>query len=92
MKIFIKEEKDKKIKKFCIPRCCCSFGASIVTRILASKSSKILSKDGVQKEVKPLSKEQGRKIRKMIRYLNKNYKGLVIVDVETKDEIVKIII
>lgn len=90
MTIFIKEEQHKKGMKIYIPRCLIGLGASIITRILSSKMLDKLEKNEAFKEIKPLSKEQAKEIRKMLKYLNKNYKGLTIVDVQSKNEAVKI--
>lgn len=90
MVIYIKEKHQEKVRCFYIPRCCISLGASIATRVLSSKGIGYLKGEDIVKEVKPLTKEQAKEIRAMLKYLNKNYKGLTIVDVESKNELVKI--
>ncbi|WP_404987580.1 hypothetical protein [Clostridium culturomicium] len=92
MIIYIKEEQREKGITIYIPRCFIGLGASIMTRVLSSKGIGYIERSETVKEVKPLSKEQAKEIRNMLKYLNKNYKGLTIVDVQSKNEAVKIII
>ncbi|GEM_PF-419888 len=92
MIIYIKEAEKDKIRKIYIPRCCLSLGTSVITRVLTLKGKSYVQDGEIKAEVKPLTKEQAKEIRKMLQYLNKNYKGLTIVDIETKDEVVKIVI
>lgn len=92
MRIYIKEAEREKVMKIYIPGCCISLGASVVTRILTLKGHSYIKNGEIKNEIKPLTKEQAKDIRRMLKYLNKNYKGLTIVDIETKDEIVKIVI
>lgn len=92
MIIYIKEEHKTKGITIYIPRCFIGLGASVVTRVLSSRGIGYIKSNEIAKEVKPLTKEQAKEIRAMLKYLNKNYKGLTIVDVKSKDEVVKIII
>lgn len=92
MVIYFKEQEQIKIRRFYIPRCCISLGASIITRVLSSTGVGYLKSEEISKEVKALSKAQAKEIREMLKYLNKNYKGLTIVDIETKNEVIKITI
>ena len=92
MVIYIKEEHKEKGMTIYIPRCFISLGTSIITRVLSSKGIGYRGSSEVVKEIKPLTKEQAKEVRAMLKYLNKNYKGLTIVDVKSKNEAVKIII
>lgn len=89
MKIIINEKKSQELHRICIPRCFCSFSINCMIRALKSKSVKG-SADG--KTGKILSKQQYRDAKRMLKKLNKNYKGLEIISIDTDTEIVRIII
>lgn len=90
MVIYVKEEHKEKGITIYIPRCFIGLGTSIITRVLSSKRIGYMGSSEVVKDVKPLTKEQAKEVRAMLKYLNKNYKGLTIVDVQSKNEAVKI--
>lgn len=90
MLISIKEEHHKKVRNIYIPSILISLGASIATKVLSARGIEYLEHSNAAKEVKPLTKEQAKEIKAMLKYLNKNYKGLTIVDIQTQNEVIKI--
>lgn len=90
MIIFIKEEHHKRGINIYIPRCFVGLLASIITRVLSSKIIDNVEMNEAFKDGRPLSKEQAKEIREMLKYLNRNYKGLTIIDIQSKNEAVKI--
>ncbi len=92
MIIDIKEKNSDKNMHIHIPRFCISIGAFILPLALRSGNAHI-RKSGEKIHVKSMNKEQVRAIKKGIKYLNKYYKGLVLVDIQSNDgENVKIVI
>ena len=75
-----------------IPRFCISIGTFIL--LLAIRTGNIrICNNGKKSHVKSMNKEQVRVIKKGIKYLNKYYKGLVFVDIQSNGgDNVKIVI
>lgn len=92
MIIDIKETDKEKSTHICIPRFCISAGAFIIPLALKSKFITV-SKNGLKEKLKGMDNDQARAIKKAIKYLNKNYRGLVLVDIQSSDgKSVKIVI
>lgn len=91
MRIYIKEEKDNKVRKICIPRCFCSLGTKILTRVSINKLNDE-KKQNISGKNNKITKDQAKVIKKMVKVMNKKYAGLVLVDIDTPDEKIKIII
>ncbi|MBE6059086.1 MAG: hypothetical protein E7215_02765 [Clostridium sulfidigenes] len=89
MIINIKEPGENKSKNICIPRVCISLGIFVLPLALKSMYRK---KNNSKTKVAINNKEM-KNLKKAIKYLNKNYKGLVLVDIKTNEgESVKIVI
>lgn len=89
MIINIKEPGESKSKNICIPRVCISLGIFVLPLALKSMYRK---KNNSKTKVAINNKEM-KNLKKAIKYLNKNYKGLVLVDIKTNEgESVKIVI
>ncbi|MEG1255906.1 hypothetical protein [Clostridium sp.] len=92
MIIDIKEKGKEKDTHICIPRFCISIGAFILPLSLTSKFITV-SKDGTKEKINGMNKQQAKALKKAIKHLNKNYRGLVLVDIQSSDgENVKIVI
>ncbi len=89
MIINIKEPGESKSKNICIPRVCISLGIFVLP--LALKS--MYKKKNNSKIKAAINNKEMKNLKKAIKYLNKNYKGLVLVDIKTNEgESVKIVI
>ncbi len=89
MIINIKEPGESKSKNICIPRVCISLGIFVLP--LALKS--MYKKKNNSKTKAAINNKEMKNLKKAIKYLNKNYKGLVLVDIKTNEgESVKIVI
>ena len=91
MRIYFRDGHEAKVRRIYIPNSLISLSTSITTWVLFSRGRGI-DLGGISKEKLHLTKEQRKELKAMVRYLIKNYKGLTIVDIETKDEVVKIVI
>jgi len=89
MIINIKEPGENKSRNICIPRTCISLGIFVLP--LALKS--MYRKKNNSKARRAINNKEMKNLKKAIKYLNKNYRGLVLVDIKTNEgECVKIVI
>ncbi|MEG0307691.1 MAG: hypothetical protein RR891_05680 [Clostridium sp.] len=92
MIIDIKDKGAEKSTRICIPRFCISMGAFILPLALQSKFITV-SKNGTKEKNRGMNKQQAKIVKEAIKQLNKNYPGLVLVDIQSSDgETIKIVI